>query len=54
VKQFEKSLVLTEERVAGKLQVQLRTVNANTLQVPVYMYFGTSNFFLIVFKNMTN
>ncbi|KAJ9584167.1 hypothetical protein L9F63_021464, partial [Diploptera punctata] len=33
VKQFEHSLIPTEERVAGKLQSQLRNVNANTLQL---------------------
>ncbi|XP_069679211.1 cytoplasmic dynein 2 heavy chain 1 isoform X2 [Periplaneta americana] len=33
VKQFEHSLIPTEERIAGKLQTQLRNVNANTLQL---------------------
>ena len=33
VMQFEHCLAATEERVAGKLQAQLRNVNVNTLQV---------------------
>jgi dynein heavy chain 2 len=37
VKQFEHSLLVTEERIAGKLKVQLQTVNANTLQVFMFL-----------------
>jgi dynein heavy chain 2 len=33
VKQFERSLIVTEERVAGKLKIQLQTANVNTSQV---------------------
>jgi dynein heavy chain 2 len=40
VKQFEHSLILTEERIAGKLQFQLQAVNTNTLQVFVVFFFG--------------
>lgn len=53
MKQFEHSVILTEERVAGKLQLQLQAVNKNTLQV-FLIFFLSSEYYIfpIEFQNV--